>query len=504
MDTRIAVKEGNLLEEAVEAILVGLPEEGLSTPVSREINERLQGLIDDLYARKAFTGKKEQVEAVYTAMKYPFPYIILCGLGKGERIGHEEIRCAAAKGILKARDLGLKKVASSSGAFNTRNLSIEEVGRDITEGALLALYRFSRYKVKEQNNTRHIEDIIFVEAKGYTGSVERGARLGKTIAESVYLVRDLVNHPANDLTPSILADKAREITRSGKKMYCKVLAKKDMEKLGMGAFLGVAKGSHEPPRFIIVEYRGARKGDKPVVIVGKSITFDSGGISLKPSEGMGKMKYDMSGGAITLGILKAVSSLNLPLNVIGILPATENMPGGGATRPGDILRSMSGRTIEIISTDAEGRLTLADGLFYATTYKPKYIVDIATLTGACVVALGSHAIGMLGNNEPLKEKIKDAGNRVWERVWEMPLWDEYYDQIKSSVADIKNSGGREGGVMTGAIFLSKFVEDYPWVHLDIAGVAWVDKDRPYIPAGASGIGTRLLIQFLLDTASKNN
>jgi len=502
METQVHVKEGNLLEEEVEAIIVGVPEEGPVSPLSREVDERLQGLIRDLFTRKAFTGKKDQVEAVYTGRVFPFPYLILCGLGRKEKIGYEEIRCAAAKGAQKARDLGLKKVATSTGALGVENLSIEDMGRDIIEGALLALYKFSRYKVKEQNNTRHIEDIIFVEKDDHVDAAGRGVQIGRTIAESVYLVRDLVNYPANDMTPSILADRAREIARAGRNMYCKVLARKDMEKLGMGALLGVARGSHEPPRFIILEYRGGKKGEKPIVIVGKSITFDSGGISLKPSEGMGKMKYDMSGGAITLGVLKAASSLNLPLNVIGILPATENMPGGGATRPGDILRSMSGRTIEIISTDAEGRLTLADGLFYATTYGPEYIVDIATLTGACVVALGNHAIGMLGNNEALKQKIRDAGNRVWERVWEMPLWDEYYEQIKSSVADIKNSGGREGGVMTGAIFLSKFVEDYPWVHLDIAGVAWVDKDRPYIPAGASGIGTRLLIQFLLNTASE--
>ena len=299
------------------------------------------------------------------------------------------------------------------------------------------------------------------------------------------------------MTPAILAKTARKMAAANK-IKCTVLSRPQIERLGMGAFLGVAKGSQEPPKFIILEYNGGKKGGKPIVIVGKSITFDSGGISLKPSEGMGKMKYDMSGGAITLGVLRAASMLRLPLNLVGLLPATENMPSGTASRPGDVLRSMSGRTIEIISTDAEGRLALADALFYATRYKPRWIIDIATLTGACVVALGNHATGMLGNDEELKERVVKAGEKVWERVWEMPLWDDYFEQIKSPIADMKNSGGREGGVMTAAILLSKFVEGYPWVHLDIAGVAWNDKERAYSPVGASAIGVRLIAQLLMD------
>lgn len=505
MNTQVKVKRGSILQEEVDALLVGIHENGTDLgPLVQELNRLLNGAITRVLSRKGFTGKREQVEVVDTGGTIPAQYILLCGLGKSDEIKVEQVRRALGRGVIRAREMGLRTLATSSLMFNRSQealLPLEELSRAIVEGTLLALYRFSKYRSKEEINSKHIKVLNLVEEEACIEAITAGAEQARAIAESVYFVRDLVNHPANEMTPTILAKTAKDLSRKGK-LRCSILSRRELERLGMGAFLGVARGSHEPPQFIIVEYRGGKKSDKPIVIVGKSITFDSGGISLKPGEGMGKMKYDMSGGAITLGVLKAVSMLKLPLNVVGLLPATENMPGGRATRPGDILRSMSGRTIEIISTDAEGRLTLADGLFYATRYKPRCIIDIATLTGACVVALGSHAIGMLSNDNNLKEKFTKAGEKVWERVWEMPLWDEYYEQIKTPVADIKNTGGREGGMMTAALFLSKFVEGYPWIHLDIAGVAWRDKDEAYIPSGASGIGTRLLIQFLLDTTAE--
>src|SRR5208283_3571427 len=274
-----------------------------------------------------------------------------------------------------------------------------------------------------------------------------------------------------------------------------------MEKLGMGAFLGVASGSIQPPKFIIVEYH--RGGKKPIVaLVGKTITFDSGGISIKPAENMDKMKDDMSGGAAVLGTLRAAAALRLPLNIVGLLPATENMPSGSAYKPGDVLRTLSGQTIEIVNTDAEGRLVLSDALSYACRYKPAVIVDIATLTGACSIALGNEAIGMLGTDDTFKQKLRAAGERTGERIWELPLWEEYFDQIKSDIADMKNTGSRAGGVITAAALLSKFVQKHPWVHLDIAAMAWTEKDRPYTPKGASGIGVRLLTQFLIDFENK--
>nr|MDA8087731.1 leucyl aminopeptidase [Nitrospiraceae bacterium] len=281
----------------------------------------------------------------------------------------------------------------------------------------------------------------------------------------------------------------------------KVIEKKEAEKLGMGAFLSVARGSHEPPKFIVLTYENAKATKtktktSPVALVGKSITFDSGGISIKPSDGMEKMKYDMAGGAAVLGAIKAASELDMPVNVLGILPAAENLPGGSASKPGDIVRTITGKTVEIINTDAEGRLALADAIGYAAKSNPKAIIDVATLTGACSIALGNEAIAMMGNNEELIGAIKEASEDTNERVWRMPLYDEYKEYIESDVADLKNSGGRSGSLVTAGYFLKEFAGDTPWVHLDIASTAWADKDKPYIHKGATGMGVRLLLSFL--------
>jgi len=273
-----------------------------------------------------------------------------------------------------------------------------------------------------------------------------------------------------------------------------------MERIGMGAMLGVARGSHEPPKFVVLEYRGGPRNKRPIALVGKTVTFDSGGISIKPADNMDQMKADMTGGAAVLAAVRTAVRMRLPLNIVGIIPATENMPGGSATKPGDVLTSLSGKTIEVINTDAEGRLILADGLTYATRYNPEVLVDIATLTGACVVALGNVAIGVLGNNEALIEELKQAGEESGERAWQLPLWDDYYDLIKSDVADVKNTGGRPGGTITAAAFLSKFIGKAVWAHLDIASTDWSDREKAYIPKGATGVGARLLIQFLRNRA----
>jgi leucyl aminopeptidase len=330
--------------------------------------------------------------------------------------------------------------------------------------------------------------------------VRKGARLGEIIAGSAVLTRDMVSAPAADMTPTHVAGAARSLGRKHR-LRVRVLGRQEMRRLGMGALLGVASGSAQPPAFIIAEYKGG--GRKPwIALVGKTITFDSGGISLKPSDGMDKMKSDMAGGAAVLGAVANAAALRLPLNVVALLPATENMPGGSALKPGDILRTMTGQTIEILYTDAEGRLILADALAYACRYKPSAIVDIATLTGACRIALGPEAAGMLGNDDRLKQQVRAAGERTGERVWELPLWEGYGDLIKSDIADMKNTGGRDGGVITAACLLSKFVGKHPWVHLDIAATGWIDKDRPYTPKGATGFGCRLLTQFLRDYDKK--
>jgi leucyl aminopeptidase len=297
------------------------------------------------------------------------------------------------------------------------------------------------------------------------------------------------------MTPRHLSRAAAALKK--KNLSVKVLSGNDAEKLGMFSYLSVTKGSKEPPQFIVLKYKGSLM--QPLIVIGKSITFDSGGISLKPATGMDKMKYDMAGGAAVLGIMKGVSEAKLPVHVIGMLPATENLIGESASRPGDIVKAMNGKTIEIISTDAEGRMTLADAISYAKRFKPKAIIDIATLTGACSIALGNEAIAMMGRDRELLDKMRVSGEQVYERVWEMPLFEEYKEYNRSDIADLKNSGGKNGSLPSSAYFLYEFAEGVPWVHLDIAGTAWSEKEKPYIPKGASGIGVRLILHLIKES-----
>jgi len=337
---------------------------------------------------------------------------------------------------------------------------------------------------------------VLGETADEIGSLGEGLRMGKIISEAVCMTRDLVNAPGNSITPTALAQKAQQIAKEHG-MDCQVMGVSQAEAMGMGAFAAVAKGSQEPGKFITLEYNKG-KGLDTIALVGKGITFDSGGISIKPSERMERMKDDMSGAAAVLATMKAASELRLPLHLVGIIPATENLPGGRAYKPGDVLKTLSGQTVEVISTDAEGRLILSDSLYYSLRYQPKAIVDLATLTGACVIALGDYVIGLFGNDEPLVKRIEEASKKTGEKVWRLPLWDEYFEYLKSDVADFRNVGTRSAGAIIGGIFLNKFVEKTPWVHLDIAGPASIDKERPYIPSGGTGVGVRLLIQLLRD------
>jgi leucyl aminopeptidase len=366
------------------------------------------------------------------------------------------------------------------------------------EGVILGLYHFLPYKTAEKQSKGEMKELVILEEREkVVREVREAAKRGQVVSGAVYFARDLVSTPSNEMTPTILAGRAKDVAKN-KGVRVSVLDVKGIKKAGMNAMLGVARGSHEPAKFIILRYDGAPKKEKPVVVVGKGITFDSGGISLKPAEKMDEMKADMSGGAVVLGVFKAISELGLPVNLVGLIPATENLPGGGAYKPGDVLRSLSGKTIEIISTDAEGRLLLADALTYAGHFNPAAVVDIATLTGACVIALGEDVIGMLGTDDKLKAQVRAAAEETGEKLWELPLWEDYAELLKSDVADFKNTGGRAGGAISAAVFLSKFVGKYPWVHLDIAGPAWRKAGKPYIPKGASGIGVRLLVRFLMD------
>ena len=461
------------------------------------LDKALGGMIGRIMKRGDFKAKPGAVHLMYPGGAIVPERLLLAGLGKRGEFTLNRLRQAVGKAAPALRAAG----ATDAAVFiDGLGMDAEETGQAVAEGAILGLYRFLKYKTNEVNERKKdIRTITLVsETTAAVKALKKGVRTGAVIADSVMMARDMVSSPPRDMTPTAIAGKAREIARQfGLKLQ--VLERDRMQKLGMGALLGVASGSAQPPKFIIVEYR--KGGKKPfIALVGKSITFDSGGISIKPAENMDKMKDDMSGGAAVLGAIRTAAALGLPLNIVGLVPATENMPGGRAYKPGDVLRTMSGQTIEILNTDAEGRLILSDALAYACRYKPAVIVDIATLTGACGIALGQEASGMVGTDEKCKQRLREAGDKTAERVWELPLWEEYYEQIKSDIADMKNTGGRAGGVITAAALLSKFVQKYPWVHLDIAATAWSDKDRPYTPKGATGIGVRLLTQFLRDYA----
>jgi leucyl aminopeptidase len=478
------------------AVLLLFEDERLSQAAAR-VDKALGGAVSRLIKRGDFKPKPGAVHLVYPAGGIAPERLLLAGLGKRADFTQNRLRQAAGKAAPALRAAGAGDVTILVDGLDQ---DAEETGQAAAEGSLLGLYRFLKYKTNDADDRKKdVRNItLLTEAAPAVKALKKGAGTGGAIAASAMMARDMVSAPPVDMTPAAIATKARELSRQpGLKL--RVLERGQMERLGMGALLGVASGSAQPPKFIILEYR--RGGNKPfIALVGKTITFDSGGISIKPAENMDRMKDDMSGGAAVLGAMRNAAALKLPLNIVGLLPATENMPGGRAYKPGDVLRTMSGQTIEVLNTDAEGRLILSDALAYACRYKPAVIVDIATLTGACGIALGNEAVGMLGTHDEFKQKMRTAGDKTGERVWELPLWEEYYEQIKSDIADMKNTGGRAGGVITAAALLSKFVQKYPWVHLDIAATAWTDKDRPWTPKGATGVGVRLLTQFLRDLA----
>jgi leucyl aminopeptidase len=498
---KITVKTGKLETVRTDAAVVMIVEGEKLGPVAARVDKALGGMVQKLLKSGDLSAKAGSVGILYPAGKIAAERLVVAGLGKRPEFSADKLRLAAGKAAAAARGAGAKSVAI---ALDGPALGPEEAGQAVAEGATLGLYRYLKYKTaKEENKGKN--DIaaltVLTEKASMVKALAKGARNGKLIATSASLARDMVNAPPADMTPTVIAGIAKGLARKHR-LKVRVLERDAMRKLGMGALLGVAAGSVQPPQFIIVEYRGG--GKKPfIALVGKTITFDSGGISIKPSENMDRMKDDMSGGAAVLNAIANAAALKLPLNIVALLPATENMPSGSALKPGDVLRTMSGQTIEILNTDAEGRLILADALAYACRYKPAVIVDIATLTGACRIALGQEASGMVGTSDTFKGKMREAGDQTGERVWELPLWDGYCDLIKSDIADMKNAGGRDGSVITAACLLSKFVQKYPWVHLDIAATAWTEKDRPYTPKGATGIGVRLLTQFLRDFEKKN-
>jgi len=461
----------------------------------QDVNLEWKGFISTLMKQGDFKGELFECRLFYTQGALPAKRVVLTGLGKREEFDLEKWRGAASKAGQFIRNTGIKQFAFPIKKFDGH--SEEELVESFVTGLLLGIYQFNEFKTLERDKIKEIGEVILLGEKDEEIKwIGDSLRTGQIISEAVYLARDLVNGPSNQVTPTVLAEKAQQIAKEHG-MEIQVLEVSQAEAMGMGAFVAVAKGSQEPGKFIVLEYNKG-KGLDTIALVGKGITFDSGGISIKPSENMDRMKDDMSGAAAVLAAMQAASQLQLPFHLVGIMPATENLPSGKAYKPGDILKTLSGQTVEVISTDAEGRLILSDALTYSLRYQPKVIIDLATLTGACVIALGDFVIGLFGNDEPLLKRIEEASSKTGEKVWRLPLWDEYFEYLKSDAADFRNVGTRAAGAIIGGIFLSKFVEKVPWVHLDIAGPASIEKERPYIPRGGTGVGVRLLLQLLRD------
>src|ERR1041384_2776675 len=453
--------------------------------------------IDKAVELEKFAGKEGECLALFTDGAMASPRLFVVGLGKekpGRNGSLERYRRGAALAAKQARASKAKRLAfafpsnvpdGASGASGA-NDAIGDTAQALFEGAALSLYSFNKYFTDKEKLERTVHDVtVFAETEAQAKEIRKSLRETRIICEAVTLARDLENAPGNEVFPETLADAAR--TSAVAHGYrAEIWDKKRIERTGFGGLLAVNSGSDKPPRFIILEHNSGRKDLDTIVLVGKGITFDSGGISIKPAGGRAEMKRDMSGAAAVIGTLEAASRLGLDVHLVGLIPATENLLGGSALKPGDIIRHYGGKTSEVDNTDAEGRLVLADALVYASTYKPKAVIDLATLTGACVVALGHHATGMMGNDASLMAALKSAGDATYERVWELPLFDEYAEQIKSDVADVKNVGGRWAGAITAALFLKKFVGEYKWVHLDIAGTAILEEPLPYAPRGGSG------------------
>lgn len=489
---------GQIKDIKADALIVSLLDWDLAedkplTGAVGAVDEALGGAIRALLLGGDLKGKLNKAAVLYPRGAIPAQRVIVVGIGKAHDLTMDKVRQAAGTAVKKARELGARSVATVALGAGGGGLDPKSAAQATVEGIVLALYEFRVHKSTPAENGE-VESVTLVEFDAARLlAVKEGARVGRILADATNFTRDLVNQPSNHMTPHSLAHAARDMAEKNG-LKCEVLNLEQIAELGMGAMMGVTQGSDEPPQFIILEHKP--DAGQPVIFVGKGITFDSGGISIKPAENMGAMKGDMAGAAAVIGAMQAVAQLDLPLHVVALAPACENLPSGHAYKPGDVLKAMNGKTIEIISTDAEGRLILADALCYADRYKPSAVIDLATLTGACVVALGENvAAGIFSNDDALSTKLREAGTKAGEKLWPLPLYEEYRDKIKSEVADMKNSGGRSGGVGTSAILLKEFVS-YPWAHLDIAPMEADDNGGPYQPKGATGFGVRTLVGFL--------
>jgi leucyl aminopeptidase len=486
-----------------DALVITIYEgERASEGALKELDERTGGMISEMLGTDEMRGKQGDMVYIYRPGNICARRLLLVGAGKREEFSFDTVRRMAGSAARFLRSKGARSMA----ILRRSQLDLGKSAQAATEGALIGLFEPDMYKT-ENKEERRIDELVLLSAEsGSEGELARGVERGRIIAEAVNMARELSNEPSNTLTPSELAERAKE-TANRFGLDIDVLDEARMKELGMGALLGVARGSDEPAKLIVLRYMPDEAepmgNDADVIaIVGKGITFDSGGISIKPAEGMEKMKYDMSGAAATLAAMRAIAQLKPRINVIGVMPTTENMPSGRAYKPGDVLRAMSGKTIEVINTDAEGRLILADAITYARKIGATRIIDLATLTGAVSIALGPINVAVMGNDQAFVDEVRAAAREVGERFWQLPMDDDYRDLIKSDIADIKNSAGRYAGTITASWFLREFAEDTPWVHLDIAGTAWENERKAYMAKGPTGVAIRTLINYVCNHAAK--
>ncbi len=494
----VKVIHGDITGIEADAIIVNLFE-GVQQPggATGVVDKAMDMAITTLIKQGELKGKFNEISIIHSLGKLPARIVAVAGLGKDSDFTLDRIRTLAAELCRSLRTLNCRRIATIVHGAGIGGIEPEAASQAIMEGSLLGLYRFRKHMTEETEKQEVAELFIVDKNKDKLQAIERGCHRGRIVAEATNLARDWINEPSNYMTPTDLAKVAQELARSYS-LDLTILEREQMEKEGMGSLLGVAKGSCQPPKLILLSYRGDKKSSVTSGFIGKGITFDSGGISIKPSENMAEMKGDMAGAAAVMAAVSAIAQLKLKVNVTAVVPATENLPSGKALKPGDILQAINGKTIEVVNTDAEGRLILADALGYAVKKGFSSLIDIATLTGACHVALGEVCSGIFGNYQELIDKVIKAGADAGERLWQMPMYEEYKEQNKSDVADIKNSGGRYGGAITAAQFLSEFAGKMHWVHIDIAGTSMTEKERGYLVKGATGVCVRTLVNFALN------
>jgi leucyl aminopeptidase len=492
---QVKVEKARIDQKQTSLLVIGVFEGDQDFPHSKDLDPSVSSSIRETLENKEFRGIFGSSIVVYTLGKGSMKKIILLGLGKREKFTNESARICAGKATRKAQELGIKEFSMLQ--FSNLDDGLVEA---MTEGIALALYSFDKYKEAKEPASKIEEVTILINSDSlrFQSVVEKA----NILVEAVNFARDIGNLPPNDCPPAHLASIAVSLAQDYG-IKARIMDRYELENMGMGGIVAVGKGSNNPPKLIVLEYTGANDAQqKPYLLIGKAVTFDTGGISIKPSEKMDEMKFDKCGGCTVLAIIRAIASMKLAVNVVGIVPSVENMPSATSYRPGDIIRMYNGKSVEVLNTDAEGRMILADAIAYGiATYGPKAVIDLATLTGAAIIALGANVAALIGNNKQLVDRLRKLSDKMGEKMWELPLYDEYHEQIRSHYADIKNIGGRPGGAITAAAFLSNFVNDVPWVHIDIAGTAWTQEgthEKSYNHRGATGFGVRTLVKLLME------